>query len=117
MEYRPLGRTGVKVSPLCLGCMMFGAKTELDESMAMIDRAIDQGVNFIDTANVYTRGRSEEFVGKALARNKKRERIVLATKVHGRMDDDDPNASSNHRRHIIQPVSYTHLTLPTKRIV
>jgi aryl-alcohol dehydrogenase-like predicted oxidoreductase len=82
--------------------MMFGAKTELDESMAMIDRAIDQGVNFIDTANVYSRGKSEEFVGKALTRNKKREKIVLATKVHGRMDDDDPNASSNHRRHIIQ---------------
>lgn len=102
MEYRVLGRTGVKVSPLCLGCMMFGAKTELDESMAIIDRAIDAGINFLDTANVYTRGRSEEFVGKALARNRKRERIVLATKVHGRMDDADPNASSNHRRHIVQ---------------
>lgn len=52
MEYRNLGRTGCKVSPICLGAMMFGAKTELDESMAMIDRAIDSGINFIDTANV-----------------------------------------------------------------
>jgi aryl-alcohol dehydrogenase-like predicted oxidoreductase len=102
MEYRPLGRTGVKVSPLCLGCMMFGAKTELSESMAIIDKAIDSGINFLDTANVYSRGRSEDFVGKALIRNNKRDRIVLATKVHGRMDDNDPNASSNHRRHIVQ---------------
>ncbi len=102
MEYRSLGRTGVKVSPICLGCMMFGAKTELADSLAIIDKAIDSGINFLDTANVYSRGKSEEFVGKALHRNNKRERIVLATKVHGRMDDIDPNASSNHRKHIVQ---------------
>ncbi len=82
--------------------MMFGAKTELDDSMAIIDKAIDSGINFLDTANVYSRGKSEDYVGKALIRNKKRDKIVLATKVHGRMDDVDPNASSNHRRHIIQ---------------
>jgi len=70
--------------------------------MDIIDRAIDAGINFFDTANVYSRGRSEEVVGHALQRNGKRERIVLATKVHGRMADDDPNALGNHRRHIIQ---------------
>ncbi|MHB8296569.1 MAG: aldo/keto reductase [Acidimicrobiales bacterium] len=65
------------------------------------DAALDAGVNFIDTANVYSRGRSEEAVGHALAGAGKRDRVVLATKVHGRMDDDDPNASGNSRRHII----------------
>jgi aryl-alcohol dehydrogenase-like predicted oxidoreductase len=104
MDYRNLGRTGTKVSPLCLGCMMFGApaKTALDESMAMIDKALDKGINFLDTANVYTRGKSEEFTGQALKRNGKRGRGVLATKVHGRMADDDPNAWGNQRRHIVE---------------
>ena len=101
MEYRSLGRTGTKVSQLCLGCMMFGGRTGEPESMDIIDSAIDAGINFLDTANVYSRGASEETVGKALARNGKRDRIVLATKVHGRMDDDDPNAAGNHRQHII----------------
>ncbi|MBA3946794.1 MAG: aldo/keto reductase [Herpetosiphonaceae bacterium] len=102
MEYRSLGRTGAKVSPLCLGCMMFGGKTDEVPSMDIIDRAIDAGINFLDTANVYSRGRSEEVVGKALKRNGKRAQIVLATKVHGTMADDDPNAQGNNRRHIIE---------------
>ncbi|MFP3936789.1 MAG: aldo/keto reductase [Phycisphaerae bacterium] len=102
MEYRNLGRTGVKVSPLCLGCMMFGRKTDQTQSAGIIDRAIDAGVNFLDTANVYGRGASEEATGKALKANGKRDQVVLATKVHGRMDNDDPNASGNSRRHIIQ---------------
>lgn len=102
MEYRSLGRTGVQVSILCLGCMNFGGKTPDDESMTIIDRALDSGVNFVDTANVYSRGRSEEVVGRALQRNGKRDRIVLATKVHVRMDDDDILAAGNNRRHIIQ---------------
>ncbi|TVR64512.1 MAG: aldo/keto reductase, partial [Spirochaetaceae bacterium] len=102
MEYRQLGRTGVKVSPLCLGCMMFGGKTEPKESYSIIDRAIEAGINFLDTANVYSRGRSEQVTGDALKRNKKRASIVLATKVHGKMADDDPNASGNTRRHIIE---------------
>lgn len=101
MEYRDLGRSGVKVSPLCLGCMMFGGRTELDESCATIDKAIDGGINFLDTANIYSRGKSEEFVGEALKRNGKRDRIVLATKVHGWMDNDDPNGWGNSRRHIM----------------
>ncbi len=102
MRYRALGRTGVMVSELCLGCMNFGGPTPEDESFEMIDRAIEAGINFFDTANVYQRGGSETVVGKALQRNGKRERIVLATKVHGRMDDDDILAAGNNRRHIIQ---------------
>jgi aryl-alcohol dehydrogenase-like predicted oxidoreductase len=101
MEYRNLGRTGVKVSPLCLGAMMFGAKADEADSVAMIDRALEAGINFIDTANVYSRGVSEEIVGKALARDGKRDRVVLATKVHAAMDDADPNMRGNSRRHIL----------------
>lgn len=102
MEYRSLGRTGTKVSVLCLGCMMFGGRTEQDDSYAIIDRALDAGINFLDTANVYSRGRSEEVTGEALKRNGKRQQIVLATKVHGQMADDDPNALGNSRRHVIE---------------
>lgn len=102
MEHRTLGRTGVKVSPLCLGCMMFGGKTTPEDSYVMIDRAIDAGINFLDTANVYARGNSEKVTGEALKRNGKRAQIVLATKVHGRMDDNDPNAAGSSRRHIIE---------------
>ena len=102
MEYRSLGRTGMQVSSLCLGCMMFGGRTAEADSMDIIDHALDQGINFLDTANVYSRGKSEETVGKALQRNGKRNKIVLATKVHGKMDDTDPNASDNGRRHIIE---------------
>jgi aryl-alcohol dehydrogenase-like predicted oxidoreductase len=102
MEYRPLGRTGVRVSPLCLGCMMFGGRTGPDESYAIIDRALDAGINFLDTANVYSRGRSEEVTGEALRRNGKRHQVVLATKVHGKMSESDPNAQGNSRRHIVE---------------
>ena len=102
MEYRSLGRTGVQVSGFCLGCMLFGGRTDEAEVLAIIDRAIDAGLNFFDTANIYNRGRSEEILGKALKRNGKRARMILATKVHGRMDDTDPNAWGNHRRHILE---------------
>jgi aryl-alcohol dehydrogenase-like predicted oxidoreductase len=101
MEYRQLGRTGVQVSSVCLGCMMFGRVTAPEDAYPIIDRALDAGINFIDTANVYSRGKSEEITGEALHRNGKRQRVVLATKVHGRMADDDPNAFGNSRRHII----------------
>ncbi|MBV9169849.1 MAG: aldo/keto reductase [Chloroflexi bacterium] len=101
MEYRQLGRTGVQVSALCLGCMMFGRRTSPEDSYPIIDRALDAGLNFVDTANVYSRGASEEITGEALKRNGKRQRVVLATKVHGRMADDDPNAAGNSRRHIV----------------
>jgi aryl-alcohol dehydrogenase-like predicted oxidoreductase len=100
LKYRSLGRTGVKVSPLSLGCFNFGGATEPEESYRIIDRAIDAGINFLDTANTY--GKSETVVGEALQRNGKREQIVLGTKVHGHMDPDDPNMHGNSRRHIIQ---------------
>ena len=101
MEYRAFGRTGVKVSPLCLGCMMFGGKTAPEDSYSIIDKAIDYGINFIDTANVYSLGRSEEVTGEALKRNGKRADVVLATKVHGNMGEG-PLQSGNGRRHIIE---------------
>jgi aryl-alcohol dehydrogenase-like predicted oxidoreductase len=101
MEYRSLGRTGVQVSTLCLGVMMFGRKTDQDEATRMVDRFLDAGGNFLDTANVYSRGISEEMTGKALAGGK-RQRVFLATKVHGKMDDTDPNAWGNHRYNIIK---------------
>ena len=104
MEMRALGRTGTKVSPLCLGAMMFGAwgETDHDESVRIIHRALDAGINFIDTADVYSRGESEEIVGKALAGGR-RDNVVLATKVHGKMGDD-PNEYGNSRRWIVREV-------------
>src|ERR687884_446049 len=104
MDYRTLGRTGVEVSPLCLGAMMFGAwgNTDHDDSVRIIHRALDAGINFIDTADVYSRGESEEIVGKALAGGR-RDDVVLATKVHGRMGDDR-NQFGNSRRWIIREV-------------
>jgi len=104
MDYRTLGSTGTKVTPLCLGAMMFGAwgNTDHDDSIRIIHRALDAGINFIDTADVYSRGESEEIVGKALAGGK-RDDVVLATKIHGTMGDD-PNQSGNSRRWIIKEV-------------
>lgn len=79
MEYRKLGRSGLRVSPICLGTMMFGGRTEAADARAIIDHAFDAGVNFIDTADMYNAGVSEEIVGRAIA--DKRDRWVLATKV------------------------------------
>jgi len=101
MELRSLGRTGIKVSNLCLGCMMFGGKTTSADSARIIDRAIDAGINFLDTANVYNAGRSEEATGAALKANGRRQQVILATKVHGRMGEG-PNDWRNTRRHIIE---------------
>jgi len=104
IEHRSLGRTGVMVSPLCLGAMMFGAwgNTDHEDSIRIIHRALDAGINFIDTADVYSRGESEEIVGRALS-GARRDSVVLATKVHGRMGDD-PNRYGNSRRWIIDEV-------------
>ncbi len=101
---RELGGTGVSVSPICLGAMMFGAwgNPDHDESIRVIHRALDAGVNFVDTADVYSRGESEEIVGKAL--KGRRDSVVLATKVHGTMHDTDPNMRGNSRRWIVQEV-------------
>jgi aryl-alcohol dehydrogenase-like predicted oxidoreductase len=101
---RRLGGTGVEVSPLCLGAMMFGAwgNPDHDEGVRIIHRALDAGVNFVDTADVYSRGESEEIVGKALAGGR-RDGVVLATKLHGPMGDD-PNERGNSRRWIVREV-------------
>src|SRR5260370_41677803 len=104
MEYRTLGRTGIKVSPLCLGAMMFGewGNPDHDESIRIIHRALDAGINMIDTADIYAFGESEEIVGAALA-NGRRDRVVLATKVHAAMADD-VNTQGNTRRWITTEV-------------
>ena len=103
MDYRPLGRTGVQVSKLCLGTMMFGAwgNTDHDDSIRIIHSALDAGINFVDTADVYSAGESEEIVGKAL--KGRRDDVVLATKLGVPMDDG-PNHRGGSRRWIIQEV-------------
>jgi aryl-alcohol dehydrogenase-like predicted oxidoreductase len=103
MQYRPLGRTGVQVSKLCLGTMMFGAwgNTDHDESIRIIHRALDAGINFVDTADVYSAGESEEIVGQAL--QGRRDDVVLATKL-GVPIDEDPNHRGGSRRWIVHEV-------------
>ena len=106
MEYRPLGRTGLQVSTACFGTMTFGWEPDdwgshEEDSIRLTDLAIDLGVNFFDTADVYNRGVSEKILGKAL-KGGKRDKIVLATKCHGKMDDADPNAWGNSYRHVIE---------------
>ena len=104
MQQRMLGPTGVSVTPLCLGAMMFGewGEPDHDASIRIIHTALDAGINFIDTADVYSRGGSEEIVGKALAGGR-RDNVVLATKLHGTMGDD-PNQAGNSRRWIMREV-------------
>jgi aryl-alcohol dehydrogenase-like predicted oxidoreductase len=111
LRYRSLGRTGMQVSPLCLGAMMFGAwgEPDHDTSVRIIHRALDAGINFIDTADVYSQGESEIIVGKALA-DGRRDDVVLATKVHAQMGvgpdgkGGGPNQRGNSRRWIVQEV-------------
>jgi aryl-alcohol dehydrogenase-like predicted oxidoreductase len=115
MRYRTLGKTGIKVSPYCLGAMMFGGlgNPDHDECIRIIHKAVDSGVNFIDTADRYSRGESEEIVGKAL--KGRRGAVVLATKVHGPMGDD-PNQQGNSRRWIMQAVEGSLRRLQTDHI-
>ncbi len=101
MEYRRLGSTGLKVSPICLGGWRFGRETDEKSSIELIHHFLDQGFNFIDTANTYSRGVSETFVGKAV--KGRRDQVVIATKVWGRMGDG-PNDAGLSRRHILQQV-------------
>ncbi|HEY7623360.1 MAG TPA: aldo/keto reductase [Solirubrobacteraceae bacterium] len=103
MEYRPLGRTGVQVSKLCLGTMMFGAwgNTDHDDSIRIIHRALDAGINFVDSADVYSAGESEEIIGKAL--KGRRDDVVLATKFFMPMGED-PNQHGGSRRWILKAV-------------
>ena len=112
MDYRSLGRTGMQVSPLCLGAMMFGAwgEPDHDASVRIIHRALDAGINFIDTADVYSQGESEVIVGKALAGGR-RENVVLATKFWGQMGvahhhlpGGEPNMRGNSRRWVVREV-------------
>lgn len=103
MQYRTLGKTGIKVSPYCLGAMMFGAigNPDHDDSVRIIHRALDAGINFIDTADQYSGGESEQIVGKAL--KGRRDTIVLATKAHNPMSSD-PNHQGNSRRWLTRAV-------------
>src|SRR3954466_2532958 len=104
MDYRNLGRSGLKVSPLCLGAMMFGSwgNPDHEDSIRIIHRALDAGINFLDTADVYSQGESEVIVGKALAGGR-RDDVVLATKVNFPMGEE-PNRRGNSRRWIVREV-------------
>jgi len=115
MAYRNLGRTGVKVSPLCLGSMMFGQRgnPDHDDCIRIIHCALDAGINFLDTANVYSRGESEEIVGEAL--KGRRDEVVLATKVHGEMGPG-PNDGGNSRVHVMREVENSLRRLQTDYI-
>lgn len=115
MEYRSLGRTGVKVSPLCLGAMNFGAPTSTEESLRIMNRALEAGINFIDTANVYNGGESERIVGRALKENGRRDQVVLATKVHNPMGTG-PNDGGDSRYHIMRACEDSLKRLQTDRI-
>lgn len=101
MAHRTLGRTGVKVSPLCLGTMNFGGPTPEAEAVDIVQAAIDGGINFIDTADVYNRGRSEEIVGRAIAASGKRDQLIIATKVYSPMSNA-PNDRGGSRMHILK---------------
>jgi 1-deoxyxylulose-5-phosphate synthase len=115
MEYRTLGRTGVRVSPLCLGAMNFGGPTSEADSIAIIDAALDAGINFVDTADVYNRGESERIVGAALKRGGKRDQVVLATKANGEMGPG-PNDRGISRYHIISACEASLRRLQTDHI-
>jgi len=115
MHYRTLGRTGIKVSPYCLGAMMFGAigNPDHDDSVRIIHRALDAGINFVDTADAYSRGESEEIVGKAL--KGRRDKVVLATKAHLPMGDD-PNERGNSRRWLVRALENSLRRLGTDHV-
>ena len=115
MHYRTLGRTGIKVSPYALGAMMFGAvgNDDREESIRIIHKALDAGINFVDTADMYSYGGSEEIVGEAL--KGRREHVVLATKSHLPMGDD-PNQRGNSRRWIMTAVENSLRRLQTDYI-
>jgi aryl-alcohol dehydrogenase-like predicted oxidoreductase len=115
MKYRNLGRTGIKVSPYCLGAMMFGARgnPDHDDAVRIIHKALDAGINFVDTADVYSRGESEEIVGKAL--KGRRNDVVLATKAFGSMGDD-PNHQGGSRRWLVREVEASLRRLQTDHI-
>jgi len=117
MEYRKFGRTGVEVSSLCLGTMLFGGTTDKDEAARIVARSLEAGINFFDTANVYGRGTSETVLGEILGQHD-RDEIFLATKAHGRMKEGDhqPNRYGNSRRMIIEECHHSLRRLQTDYI-
>ena len=113
MDYVNLGKNGVKISRLCLGTMMFGGATEETESIRIIHRAMDEGINFIDTANVYNDGESERVLGKAL--KGRRDQAVVVTKVINKMGEG-PNDQGGNRVHILAEVEHSLRRLDTDHI-
>ncbi|MCH2665795.1 aldo/keto reductase, partial [bacterium] len=113
MDYKNLGKAGVKVSRICLGTMMFGGATNEKDSIEILHRAMDDGINFIDTANVYNDGESEIITGKAV--KGKRDKVVIATKVCGPRGDS-PNDSGTNRVHILNEVENSLRRLDTDYI-
>jgi len=115
MQYRVLGRTGVKVCPLSLGTMNFGGRTDAAEANRILDHYVELGGNFVDTANVYNDGRSEEIIGDWMKQRGTRDRIVLSTKVHGRRSPH-VNDAGNSRWHIVREVENSLRRLKTDKI-
>src|ERR1700733_10235645 len=116
MKYRTLGRTGIKVSPYCLGAMMFGriGNPDHDDSIQIIHRALDAGINFIDTADAYSGGESEEIVGQAL--KGRRDHVVLATKAGLPMGPDDPNRQGASPRWLVRALEDSLQRLQTDHV-
>ncbi|HUG92383.1 MAG TPA: aldo/keto reductase [Planctomycetaceae bacterium] len=113
MNYRQLGRTGIRVSPVCLGTMMFGGQTSEADSIRILHRALDEGVNFVDTADIYNAGESERIVGQALAG--RRDQVILATKGRQKTGDG-PNDIGASRRHLLQALDASLRRLGTDSI-
>ena len=113
MDYVLLGKTGVRVSPLCLGTMTFGKEADEKTSRTLMDRAFDQGINFFDTANIYNGGLTEEIIGRWLPAH--RDAIVLASKVHF-PTGEGPNERGSSRRHILRAVEKSLARLQTDHL-
>ena len=113
MQYRKLGRAGVRVSPLWLGTAQFGGRVEAATAIALVHAALDAGINVLDTANIYTQGRSEELVGQAI--KGRRDRIVLASKVYNKVGDG-PNDRGSSRYHIMAQIEASLRRLQTDHL-
>jgi 1-deoxyxylulose-5-phosphate synthase len=115
MQYRNLGRSGVKVSPLCIGTMTWGDSTDQEAAIQIVDEALDAGINFFDTADTYHGGKSEEILGAALAREGKRDQVVLATKFTGPFGTG-PNSRGSSRYRMMRQCESSLRRLKTDRI-
>jgi aryl-alcohol dehydrogenase-like predicted oxidoreductase len=114
MDYPRLGNSGLKVSQICLGAMMFGDQTDEATAARIVDSAFDAGINFIDTADSYAKGNAERIVGKCIAKH--RERWVLATKVQNPMNANDPNSGGGGRKWLTQALDASLKRLATDTI-